>query len=133
MPPEKRSPAPVSTSAGGCHFGAAERDEALWLIRRALLEDLPAGDVTTDVLFQTGGPGEGRIELHGSFTARAPGVVCGVPVVENLFGLEASGEVALTALIPEGHPVKAGEAFLELRGPPGPVLRLERTALGRAV
>jgi nicotinate-nucleotide pyrophosphorylase (carboxylating) len=50
-------------------------------------------------------------------------------VVENLFGLEASGEVALTALIPEGHPVKAGEAFLELRGPPGPVLRLERTAL----
>jgi nicotinate-nucleotide pyrophosphorylase (carboxylating) len=50
-------------------------------------------------------------------------------VVEDLFEEAASGEVGLRTLVPEGHPVKAGEAFLELRGPPAPILRLERTAL----
>ena len=50
-------------------------------------------------------------------------------MLEELFGLAAAGEVRLSALLPEGQPVKAGEAFLELRGPPAAILRLERTAL----
>jgi len=113
----------------GSSFGAKELEEARWLIDRALAEDLPEGDLTTDALFAADGPGGGPLEVRAAFTPRAPGILCGLPVVREIFERAAPGEVRLVDLVGEGSRLEARRPCLEVIGPPAPVLRLERTAL----
>ncbi|MBI4602673.1 MAG: carboxylating nicotinate-nucleotide diphosphorylase [Planctomycetes bacterium] len=109
-------------------FGEAEKAEALWLVRRALREDLPAGDRTTESLFGRGRVGGESARLEAAFVARAAGVLCGRPVLEILYR-EAGGEVQLGGGAADGDALRPGEPFLTASGPAAAVLRLERTAL----
>ena len=68
-------------------FGAVELGEARELIRRAVQEDVPQGDVTTEALFSrslaTGHGGLPRpAVLTAAYVPRQSGVLCGVPVVQ---------------------------------------------------
>ncbi|HVR74523.1 MAG TPA: carboxylating nicotinate-nucleotide diphosphorylase [Planctomycetota bacterium] len=125
MSSEIASPLPPRAPPPRLEFGAEEREEARWLIQRALSEDIPSGDVTTDALFPMGGR---AVWLEAAFVARAPGVLCGLPVVREIFeGVD--GRVELRALKKDGDHLDLGETFLEVTGPARTVLRLERITL----
>lgn len=108
-------------------FGVSELEEARWLIRRAVEEDLPSGDLTTETLFPKTEGGSGVV-LEAAYVFREPGVVCGVPVLSALFSEEARG-VQLEVLEPEGRRLESGSACLRVRGPAEEILRWERISL----
>jgi len=103
-------------------FGPAEAEEAQRLVRMALSEDLPEGDVTSEALIPPGA------RARGAFVPREPGVVCGLPVVAQVYSALDSG-IVLRALVADGSEVKPGERLLTLEGPARAVLMGERTAL----
>jgi nicotinate-nucleotide pyrophosphorylase (carboxylating) len=106
------------------------------LVRTALAEDGET-DVTSEPIF---GPAE---ISTADFTARAPGVVAGIPVAEVVFetlGLSLTRGVSRTShgegagnatsqRVRDGDVVGAGEVILTVSGPTRDVLRAERTAL----
>ncbi|MCW2937170.1 MAG: nicotinate-nucleotide pyrophosphorylase [Actinomycetia bacterium] len=106
------------------------------LVRTALAEDGET-DVTSEPIF---GPAE---TSTADFTARAPGVVAGIPVAEVVFeilGLSLTRGVSRTShgegagnatsqRVRDGDVVGAGEVILTVSGPTRDVLRAERTAL----
>ncbi len=114
----------------GLVFGAAEKRCAQALIDLALAEDLgDAGDLTSVATI----PAEAR--GVGIFVARAPGVVCGLPVVEKLakrFGLDpvADGPWSHVATrLEDGARVEPGSEIARVTGPMRSLLAMERTAL----
>ena len=115
-------------------WDAPEALEAGALIERALAEDLPAGDLTSDFLFPAGSdeaPAPGVLPGMGVVArcvAREAGVFCGAPVVEALFA-ELEDEVRVSVLASEGSKVAQGDVLLELSGPAAAVLRAERVLL----
>jgi nicotinate-nucleotide pyrophosphorylase (carboxylating) len=119
----------VHEPAPALAFGAAEREEAAWLIARALAEDLPAGDLTTQALFGVGGiAGKGAF-LEAAFVSRSEGVLCGLSVVHELFARSGPGGASLTDRACDGDRLEPGMPFLTVRGPAVDVLPLERIAL----
>src|SRR5258708_529228 len=106
------------------------------LVRIALAEDGET-DVTSEPIF---GPAE---TCTADFTARAPGVVAGIPVAEVVFeilGLSLTRGVSRTSRgegagnatsqrVRDGDVVGAGEVVMTVSGPTRDVLRAERTAL----
>jgi nicotinate-nucleotide pyrophosphorylase (carboxylating) len=93
------------------------------VVREALTEDLPSGrDLTTELLF---GP---RDIARGVFIVKAPGVVCGVDLLSEVFG-ELSGEVEVTPLVKDGDLVEPLARIAHAAGPVRALLAGERTAL----
>lgn len=92
------------------------------LIRRALAEDIGPGDITTRLLVEPGQAGEARA-LAGQRL-----VVAGLWVFARVFQL-LDPAVRVSPLVEEGQWCEAGQALAELRGPLGPMLSGERTAL----
>ena len=114
-----------------------ERPEALEadaLIERALAEDLPAGDLTSDFLFPEAAepaPAAGTLPGMGVVArcvAREGGVFCGAPVAEALFAKVDEG-VEVSVLASEGAVVSKEDVLLELSGPAAAILRAERVLL----
>jgi nicotinate-nucleotide pyrophosphorylase (carboxylating) len=103
-------------------FGDFEADEARFLIGRALSEDMPRDDVTTDPLI----PASAVIEAE--IVARQEGVVSGLPVVALLFA-QLDGELKLEIERPDGARVAPSDILARVRGPARAVLRGERPAL----
>lgn len=99
-----------------------ESEEALALIQRGLAEDVPSGDITSEHLIPQ------DVTIRASFVSRAPGVLCGLPVVADLFR-EIEPAILLRPLKNEGDRIKAGQSFLEIQGPVQPILKGERLAL----
>ena len=91
-------------------------------LRAALAEDVGAGDVTSRALFPPGTPARARI------LAKAPGIVCGLRVVEALFHL---GDESLACKRPadDGARVARGDVVLRVAGDAVALLSVERTAL----
>ena len=97
---------------------AAYRD----LVRRALDEDLGAGDVTTDA---TVDPAQ---RARGVFIVKAPCVVAGLDVAAETFRqVDASVAVACRRL--DGERCAPGDAIAVVTGPARALLIAERTAL----
>ena len=115
-------------------WGQAQEQEASALIERALAEDLPAGDLTSDSLFPAGpdvSAGGGAVVGAGVVARcvfRQEGVFCGGPVAGALFE-KVDPAVKVEVLAAEGSRVEPGAAVLELSGPCGSVLRGERALL----
>ncbi len=105
-------------------FGEAERRCADALIELALAEDLgEGGDVTSLATIPPEALG------LGDFVARAPGVVCGLPVVALIaerFGLDAG---SLRLALEDGERVERGTRIASISGPLRSILAIERTAL----
>jgi len=96
--------------------------DILSVVQRALREDIGRGDVTTNSIFPD------DVQATGSFVAKAPGVVAGLPVAEMVFA-ELDPACRLTVLIPDGAAVTTGTTIATISGPVRALLTGERTAL----
>jgi nicotinate-nucleotide pyrophosphorylase (carboxylating) len=92
------------------------------VVRRALAEDMPWGDATSDALV----PPTAR--AIGRFISRVPGVVSGLPVAESVFR-ELDGSISWFPCHAEGDTISSGTVIAEVRGPAHALLAGERTAL----
>jgi len=92
------------------------------LILNALREDIGSGDVTT----RCSVPEDTRV--HGHFIAKQNGVICGLPILEKVFGLLDS-DVQVTLCAKEGQEVSPGMIVAQVSGRAWPVLSGERVAL----
>jgi nicotinate-nucleotide pyrophosphorylase (carboxylating) len=108
-------------------FGAEEREEAAWLIERALQEDRVREDLTAGILFPGGLPGGCGMAVLVCI-AKQDGVLCGREVVEMLYQ-QVDPRVVVTAAATDGEAVRAGQVVCELTGPPRALLAGERAAL----
>src|SRR5580658_1901717 len=96
--------------------------EVLDGIRRALEEDIGAGDVTSQACV----PAVRR--ASGNFLARAPLVLAGVTLLPAIY--EARGGVEeLTIFRDDGDRLHEGDSIAQVRGPARTLLECERVAL----
>lgn len=91
------------------------------LVKRALAEDVGAGDVTTLATVPPDARGVATI------TQKAPGVVFGLDVAAAAFAQTGAGE--LERLAPEGAWQEPGTVVARVTGPAAAILTAERTAL----
>lgn len=87
----------------------------------ALQEDLGHGDVTTEIVGDSG-------RAVARVVCREPVVVCGLPVGEWVLE-RAEPTVEIERLVAEGAVLPAGAALSRLTGPSAAILRVERTLL----
>ena len=90
-------------------------------VRRALAEDVGAGDLTAAVI-----PAERTAEAE--VIAREAAVVCGRPWFDGVFA-QLDPAVTVTWACAEGEPVAAGAPLCRLAGPARSLVSGERTAL----
>jgi nicotinate-nucleotide pyrophosphorylase (carboxylating) len=94
----------------------------LEIVRRALAEDIGAGDVTTLATV----PRDAK--ATALMVAREPLVVCGLPLAEAVFK-EVSAKIEIERQVEDGFHANRGQTLLRLRGPAGAMLTAERVAL----
>ncbi len=92
------------------------------LVRRALEEDLGAGDVTTNATVDPGR--QARAEL----VAKSNCILCGLDVAEEAFR-QVDPRIIVIRLREDGDRCGPGDTVARLTGPAGPLLTAERTAL----
>ncbi len=101
---------------------SAYDESTIEIIRRALAEDVGAGDLTSNALVA-----EDRI-AQASIIAREDLVVCGCDVAQATFS-EVDGTIACDVAAGDGSSVGAGDVIINLNGPARGILTAERTAL----
>ncbi|MGH2457234.1 MAG: nicotinate-nucleotide diphosphorylase, partial [Chloroflexota bacterium] len=92
------------------------------VVRQALAEDLPWGDVTSDNLIPSDQLGVGRVE------ARERGILAGLPVARAVFA-QVDPTLQFKAHAIEGAQLERGQIVAEIRGSLRSLLRGERVAL----
>jgi nicotinate-nucleotide pyrophosphorylase (carboxylating) len=92
------------------------------IVQKALSEDLPFEDLTSELLIEDNLYGEAY------FLAKEDLVVCGIPVVEEVFQ-QVDGTVELSFKVKEGEEVSKGTKFGFARGKVKSLLKGERVAL----
>ena len=92
-------------------------------VRRALAEDVGAGDLTTEAVIEAHGAGMGLLEV------RQDCVVAGVEVAREVFRQLAPGGVAFPGEITDGDSSKQGDHLPFVVGPLRAILTGERVAL----
>lgn len=92
------------------------------IVRIALEEDLGAGDITSEAIFQK------DFEVTADFIAKAPGVLAGFPVVIEVFR-QLDSKVACLALTLDGTEIETGTKIGRLKGSVRSLLAGERVSL----
>lgn len=92
------------------------------IVQKALSEDLPFEDLTSELLIEDNLYGEAY------FLAKEDLVVCGIPVVEEVFQ-QVDGTVELSFEVKEGEEISKGTKFGFARGKVKSLLKGERVAL----
>ena len=92
------------------------------MVKRALLEDIGTGDITTISTV----PEEKQIT--GSFLAKESGILCGMGVVAAVFG-EIDKEVSIITAHKDGNRLEKGMVFAKVKGSARSILSGERVAL----
>jgi nicotinate-nucleotide pyrophosphorylase (carboxylating) len=92
------------------------------ILRRALEEDLGAGDLTTNATIDPG------LKGRASLIARETLVLAGLPVFIKVFRI-LSVEIASEDYFEDGQLVREGEKICQITGPANAILKGERTAL----
>lgn len=95
------------------------------VVRRALEEDAPWGDLTSEVFV----PADAR--ARAALVAREPGVFSGARVFARVFEIVDAG-TRVESLVGDGEPFEAGTALARVEGAARSVLRAERVALNLA-
>jgi len=98
------------------------RELILSLVDAALAEDVGSGDATT---LATVPAGAGAL---GEILAKAPGILCGLPVAREVF-LRVDPSLVFEADGQDGDAVRPGTVIARVRGPARGILTGERTAL----
>jgi len=92
------------------------------IIRGALAEDIGPGDVTSSWILPS------DLQLRGSLTAKAPGIVAGLEVARMVF-LAVDDSIHFDGLVADGSPVSPGDVLASVKGPSSSILSAERVAL----
>jgi nicotinate-nucleotide pyrophosphorylase (carboxylating) len=92
------------------------------IIDFALQEDIGTGDITTNTVI----PGDSV--THASMTAKADGIIAGLPVAERVFR-KLNADIEWKPTVEEGSFVKKGELLVEIKGSFRALLTGERLAL----
>jgi nicotinate-nucleotide pyrophosphorylase len=92
------------------------------VVALALREDIGSGDLTSLSVI----PATAQIE--GRFVMREAGVVCGLPVIREVFG-QIDPAIEVGYAVDEGSRVEAGTTIATVRGPARGILSGERVAL----
>lgn len=92
------------------------------LIKQALIEDMPYGDVTTDNLID-----ENNLS-KGYFVAKQKGVIAGIKYLKQVF-LIIDSNIQFIEHIKDGCKVNEGDIILEIEGKTKSILKGERLAL----
>lgn len=92
------------------------------IIEHALKEDIGNGDITTNAVI----PGE--MQTTATMTAKADGVVAGLPVAERVFR-KLNPDIEWTTFIKDGSMVQKGDVLVEVKGSFRALLTGERLAL----
>ncbi|MCL2099201.1 MAG: carboxylating nicotinate-nucleotide diphosphorylase [Oscillospiraceae bacterium] len=92
------------------------------IILNALREDIGTGDITTCSTVAA------DKFARGEFTAKEPGIICGLEVCERVFKL-LDKNIEFKAIKKDGETVDAGEVFAEVSGNAVSLLTGERTAI----
>ena len=92
------------------------------IILNSLAEDIAQGDITTESCV----PKDRRVS--GAFTAKAPGIVCGMEVAARVFAL-LDGNVKFEILKSDGESVERGDVIAKISGPAHAILSGERVSL----
>ena len=92
------------------------------IVRRALAEDLGAGDVTTAATVDP------ALRAHGEVVAKCECVIAGLAVAQEVFH-QVDGSSSLTVHKADGTRCRPGDIVAELRGSAAGLLTAERTAL----
>ncbi len=95
------------------------------VVRAALAEDAPWGDVTSEHLI----PAEAGAEA--AIVAREPGVFAGGAAVESAFA-QVDASIRVDGLVADGTAFEPGDVLARVGGPARGVLRGERIALNLA-
>ncbi|WP_370830750.1 carboxylating nicotinate-nucleotide diphosphorylase [Clostridium sp.] len=91
------------------------------IIKNALEEDIPYGDITTSSIVTKGS------KAKASLITKEDGIICGLPVFERVFTI--LGGVEFVSLIEEGSIVKHRDILGEVKGDALNILMGERVAL----
>ena len=91
------------------------------LVRAALLEDAPWGDITSEALFPV------DLRISAQLVAREEGVFCGEDVFSTAMSM--TGPVTVNFLKRDSDPFSAGDVLANLSGPAHSILKAERVAL----
>jgi quinolinate synthase len=92
------------------------------LIDLAIAEDIGPGDATSRAALDP------ELEMSGRVVAKAPGVVAGLPVAEDVF-LSVDPTICFQPKVADGKEVTSGELLALVTGPAASLLAAERTAL----
>src|SRR5262245_17791552 len=92
------------------------------LVRRAIAEDVGAGDVTTNSIIPP------KTQTSGVFLARRVCVLAGIDVAKAVL-LEVDKSIEFTASKKDGDLCEADEPIARVQGPAAALLTAERTAL----
>lgn len=92
------------------------------IIRRALAEDAPWGDITSEAFL----PESAR--ATAVFAAREPGILCGIDIFARVFEL-VDATTTIERFVEDGAPFEAGTVLARVDGSAHAVLRAERIAL----
>lgn len=92
------------------------------ILRRALLEDIGTGDVTTMATIEPG------TQASAELVAKEDFVLAGIDVARRVFQL-LSAETAFEKLITDGQTVKRGDVMAWIKGDAAALLQGERVAL----
>lgn len=91
------------------------------LIKNALREDMPFGDITTTSTVST------NSRCTASLYSKEDGIICGLPIFERVFKI--LGDVSFQSAVKDGDKVCKGEKIGELSGNSRNILMGERVAL----
>ena len=96
--------------------------EIIDIIQRALREDMPTGDITTDNLIPDGH------QSKAYFIAKENGILSGVEVVEEVFKV-VGGNFTLSFDVQSGDAVKNKQVLGTVEGDTKTILKAERVSL----
>lgn len=91
------------------------------LVRMALLEDAPWGDITSESVVPE------NAQIRAELVAREAGVFCGQDMFSTAMSLAGAPEVQFRTR--DSEPFSAGEVLAAVEGPARAILRAERVAL----
>ncbi len=92
------------------------------IIEAALAEDIGPGDITTDLIVPE------TAVIKGVFTAKAAGIICGLPLAVRIFK-KLDKNLKMSCKKKDGDRIKHGDVIAVIRGNARAVLKGERTAL----
>mgnify|MGYP000871448620 CR=1 FL=1 len=92
------------------------------IIQRALTEDLGIGDITSELTIPN------STTSSGKFISKSSGIICGWPVVKEVFRQLNPG-IFLDIYLPDGSTVAPGDLLAVISGPVKDLLAGERVAL----